>query len=205
MRYGLFPQGMWLVFNRSFQEYLSILTKHAPSTLMHKAYGTYRQILAGIPEFDKDDPFLVNILSAAMLAAVYLNLPEKPQLDAVTVYYRNAMTKSRMLRIFLRQQDSFSAKAQKRLARQAKASQARRNLYSWKFRYEAGPDQNSYCTYFDTCGILCLMKKLGIPEIIPALCSYDYDMATLSGSVLAREHTLADGGPCCDCHYQKRT
>lgn len=180
------------------------MTEDNPRMIMKKARSRYREILSNIPDFDQDDRFLVNILSAAMLAAVYLHLPEKPSLDAVTAYYHKAMMENRVMRLFLKRQDSYSAKAQAVLARQAKASQTRSNPYSWRFRYEAGPDQNSYSTYFDTCGILSLMEKLGIPEIMPAMCSYDYDMVELGGSIFTREHTLAGGGSCCECHYRKR-
>lgn len=40
-----------------------------PGTLMEKVHETYRGILADIPDFNRNDRFLVNILSAAMLAA----------------------------------------------------------------------------------------------------------------------------------------
>ncbi|QNK40651.1 L-2-amino-thiazoline-4-carboxylic acid hydrolase [Caproicibacter fermentans] len=48
------------------------------------------------------------------------------------------------------------------------------------------------------------MQILGISEITPVMCSYDYDMAGLGGSVFNRRHTLARGGLCRDCHYQKK-
>lgn len=172
---------------------------------MRHAKREYRAILADIPEFDRDDRFLVNILSAAMLAAVYLNLPEKPELPAMTKYYGSAMTENAVMGYFLEKQDHYTSKAQSQLARQAEKSQTRNNPYSWKFRYEAGPDINSYSAYFDTCGILHLLQKLGIPEVIPAMCAYDYDMAALGGSEFTREQTLAGGGACCDCHYRKKT
>jgi hypothetical protein len=194
-----------VTFRRSFEKKLPLMTSTEPGALMRKARGTHWEILTNIPEFDKDDRFLVNILSAAMLAAVYLNLPERPEPGAVTAYYHSAMTETRVMRLFMKKHDSYSAKARGKLARQAEASQRRRNPYSWRFRYEAGPAPNSYSAYFDTCGILRLMERLGIPEIMPAMCSYDYDMAELAGSIFTREHTLAGGGPCCDCHYQKRS
>jgi hypothetical protein len=128
----------------------------------------------------------------------------KPTLDTVTAYYHKAMTGCRVMRLFLKKQDQYSGKAQVELARQAEASQKRSNPYTWKFRYEAGPGQNSYSAYFDTCGILHLFEKLGISDITPAMCSYDYDIAELGGSIFARDHTLAGGAPCCDCHYKKR-
>lgn len=44
---------------------------------MRKAKRTYRTILSTIPEFDKDDRFLVNLLSASMLAASLSQFTEK--------------------------------------------------------------------------------------------------------------------------------
>ncbi len=204
MKYGLLPRGMWLVFQKPFRRQLCLITQEAPRAMMKKARITYRSILLDIPDFDKDDPFLVNILSAAMLAAVYLNLQEKPELSTITTYYHKAMTENMVMKLFLKQSDSYSARAQIKLARQAKTSRTRGNPYSWKFRYEPGTDRNSYSCYFDTCGIWHLFQALGIPEITPAMCTYDYDMAELGGSVFTRQNTLAGGGPCCDCHYQKK-
>lgn len=171
---------------------------------MRKAKRTYRTILSTIPEFDKDDRFLVNLLSASMLAAVYLSLPKKTALPAMTVYYHNAMTQNTVMKIFLNRSNHYTAISQAKLKRQADASQKRTNPYTWKFRYKPGKNLNSYTAYFDTCGICCLFRKLGIAEIIPAMCTYDYDMAELGGTVFTRQYTLAGGGPYCDCHYRKK-
>ena len=204
MKCGLLPRGMWLVFQKSFRRQLCLITREDPQAVMKEARITYRSILLDIPDFDKGDRFLVNILSAAMLAAVYLNLREKPELSAITEYYHKAMTENTVMKHFLKHSDSYSEKTQAKLAWQAAASQTRKNPYSWKFRYEPGTDRNSYSCYFDTCGIWHLFQTLGIPEITPAMWTYDYDMAELSGSVFTRQNTLAGGGPCCDCHYQKK-
>lgn len=204
MKCGILPRGMWLLFQGSFAKHLPLLTRESAKPIMQKANKTYRGILKDIPDFDRNDRFLVNILSAAMLAGVYLNLREKPPLDAVTAYYHSAMTEASVMRRFIKREDPYTPKAQAKLKRQAEDSRHRDNPYSWKFRYEAGPDGSSYSAYFDTCGILYLFQKLGIPEITPAMCSYDYDMAAMGGSVFTRRHTLAEGGPCCDCHYRKR-
>lgn len=204
MKYGFLPRTMWILFHGSFQRQLPLITKSAPEPLMRRVKNTYREILQPIPDFNKGDRFQVNILSAAMLAAVYLNLSEKPGLEAVTSFYHLAMTENAVMKTFLRKNDHYSAKAQRKLARQAEESQGRNNPYTWRFRYEAGPTQNSYSAYFDTCGIVYLFQKLGISEITPAMCTYDYDMAELGGSIFTRQHTLAQGGPCCDCHYQNR-
>lgn len=204
MEYGVLPRGMWAVFGRSFRRHLPLITNEPPEQIMKRAKQKYRAILTDIPEFDRNDRFLVNILSAAMVAGVYLNLPEKPDLKEMTKYYSSAMTETAVMQL-LKRHDHYTTRAQALLARQAEESQAQRNPYSWKFRYVAGPDTNSYSAYFDTCGILHLFQELGISEIVPALCAYDYDMAALSNSEFTREQTLAGGGGCCDCHYRKKS
>mgnify|MGYP000870038486 CR=1 FL=1 len=56
MKYGFLPGGMWLVFHRSFEKQLSLMTEDDPGALMRKAHETYQGILADIPDFDKADP-----------------------------------------------------------------------------------------------------------------------------------------------------
>lgn len=204
MKYGLLPRGMWAFFQASFKRQLPLITDVAAAPLMKRAERAYKEILRPVPDFDRDDRFQANLLSAAMLAAVYLSLPERPDLESITTYYHRAMTENALMKVFLRRKDPYSARAQAKLAFQAEASRRRSNPYSWRFRFEAGPDSSSYSAYFDTCGILHLFQTLGISEITPAMCSYDYDMAELGGSIFSRQHTLAEGGPCCDCHYKKR-
>lgn len=77
MKYGFFPRTMWLVFRGSFQRYLPLIAHQNSGALMRKAKRTYRTILSTIPEFDKDDRFLVNLLSASMLAASLSQFTEK--------------------------------------------------------------------------------------------------------------------------------
>ncbi len=203
MKYGFLPRIMWLISYNSFQKQLYLFSIDKPKLVMKKAKTSYRTILGETTEFDEGDRFITNILSAAILAAVYQNLKEKPKLDDVTTYYHKAMTESTVMKFFLKNQNLFSEKTQANLALQAEASQTRANPYTWKFRYEAGPNINSFSTYFDTCGICYLFHKLGIPEIIAAMCVYDYAMGKLAGAVFTRQNTLEKGGACCDCHYQK--
>ncbi|ADK14831.1 MULTISPECIES: L-2-amino-thiazoline-4-carboxylic acid hydrolase [Clostridium] len=204
MKYGFFPRMMWFAFHGSFEKQLHIMTGDDPKIVMKKAKIVYQRILEEIPEFDKNDKFIANILNAAMLAAVYMSLKEKTKLDDITTYYHKAMNESVIMKHFMKNQNKYSNEAQTKLAQQAKVSQSKTNPCTWKFRYEAGSDINSFYMYFDTCGICYLFQKLGISEITPAMCSYDYDMAKRGGSVLTRQYTLAKGGTCCDFHYQKK-
>lgn len=206
MKYAFLPRAMWMIFRGSFQRELHRMSNADAKSTIDRAGKRYREILAPIPEFEKGDRFLFNILSASMLAAVYLELPEKPCLKQVEDFYHHAMTDNAVMKKFMKKKNSYTEKGQAKLAQQAADSAGRlaRNPYTWQFTYEPGPDINSYSAIFTACGIKYLFETLGISEITPAMCTYDYDMAELGGSIFTREHTLAEGGPCCDCHYCKR-
>jgi len=49
------------------------------------------------------------------------------------------------------------------------------------------------------------MKALGLTELIPAMCQFDYTMSEAGGVTnFVREYTLASGGSYCDCGYRKK-
>jgi len=82
---------------------------------------------------------------------------------------------------------------------------ADRNRYSWNMDFYPYPDGSGYEARFDRCGICTLMRELGIPELVPAMCALDYTMTEAGGSaVFVRQYTLASGGPYCDCGYKKK-
>lgn len=121
------------------------------------------------------------------------------------MFRRNSAPYLQAIQLFLKKGGKYTTKAQAKLAQQARDSAERLavNPYTWCFTYEPGPDWNSYTANFTACGILHLLDTLGLGEYVPAMCTYDYDMAKLGGSIFTRKYTLAGGGPCCDCHYQK--
>ena len=54
----------------------------------------YKQIVAGLPEFERGDRFKMNIVSCALLAAFVLSMPERPNVERLTKYYAGAMMTS---------------------------------------------------------------------------------------------------------------
>lgn len=202
MKMGLLPRGMWMLFQGSFAKRLPLLGVPMPDHLMEKAKTRYREIIGSMEPFGENDALEMNILSAAMLAAVYLTLPEKPEVKAVERYYAAAMDNA-VMRLFLKRSNNYTAKYQSNLAASAQRSRRSTNLYSWRFVYTPGPTLDSFDAVFDHCGICHLFTKLGMKDIVPAMCAYDYTMAEKTGTVFTRQYTLAGGGPYCDCHYQK--
>ena len=208
MKYNGMPRGMWMLFHRSFRKKLVDVLgagETAAAETERKARSEYRQIIAGLPEFEKADRFKMNIVNCAMLAAFYLNMGHKPTLEQMTEYYAKAMMIGPM-RAFCRLSGKrkFSKKDIDGMQATAALRAADRNPYSWNMEFLPYPDDSGYEARFSRCGICTLMKELGIAEIVPAMCALDYTMNEAGGACdFVRQYTLAGGGPYCDCGYKK--
>ena len=210
MKYAGMPMGMWMLFHRSFREKLVTVLgfdREAADETAKKALPKYKEIIAGLPEFEKADRFQMNIVNAAMLAAFYLNMKQKPAVEQMTEYYAAAMM-TKPMRWFCRMsgKNKFSEKDIAGLKATEKLRAADRNPYSWNMEFLPYPDGSGYEARFTQCGICTLMKELGIFEIVLAMCRLDYTMSEAGGaSRFVREYTLASGGPYCDCGYKKKS
>lgn len=205
MKYGIIPKLMWAGYKGTFKKHLSAtLSEENPREVMKAAHKEYKQILGGIPEFDKGDRFLINIVSCALLSAVLLSMKNKYSVEEVRAYYRNAMCENFLTKSASKKSKAYTVKGREKLKAQALASEKNENPYSWKFSVEDGKTINQYTAYFYTCGICRLMTELGLKEYIPAMCTLDYDMAELNDTVFTREQTLAGGESLCDCHYDHK-
>ena len=210
MKYIGMPKGMWLLFHRSFRkEMVNVLgfSEAEAAETEKKALPKYKEIIAGLPEFEKADRFKMNIVNCAMLAAFYLKMSQKPTVEQMTEYYEKAMMIAPM-RAFCRMagKKKFSKKDVQGMKATAALNAADRNPYSWNMELLPYPDDSGYEARFSKCGICTLMKELGIAEIVPAMCHLDYSMSEAGGaSEFVRQYTLASGGPYCDCGYRKKT
>ena len=209
MKYAGMPAGMWLLFRRSFRRGLIAdlgLKPDQAASITRRAKAKYREIIASLPAFEKGDRFKMNIVSCAMLSAFLLCLPERPSMDAVTVYYNNAMMIGAM-RWFCRMggKRKFSENDIKGMKATAALNAADRNPFSWNMTFHPYPDGSGYEARFTRCGICTLMKKLGLFDYVPAMCALDYAMCGAGGATdFVREYTLASGGPYCDCGYKRK-
>ena len=176
----------------------------AAKAVIHDAKPKYRELIAGLPEFERADRFKVNIVSCAMLAAVILNMPKRPDVETLTEFYEKAMM-NRLTRWFCRMggKSKFSDKEIHSMQETARLKAADRNPYSWNMDLYLYPGGSGYEARFTKCGICTLMKELGLYDLVPAMCSLDYAMEEAGGNRFAREYTLASGGPYCDCGYKK--
>ena len=94
MKYAGMPFGMWVLFAGSFQKQLTAVLGYDAATaraITKKAKPQYRQIIAGLPEFEKTDRFKMNLVNCAMVVAFILSMPQRPEVDRLTDYYAKSM------------------------------------------------------------------------------------------------------------------
>ena len=209
MKYLGMPMGMWALFRKSFKKNLvSVLGLSAEeaSEVTDRARLEYRKIISGLPEFEKEDRFKMNIVNCAMFSAFVMSMKERPDVDSLSDYYEQAMMIS-PVKMFCRMggKQKFSAEDIKGMKATAALNAADRNPYSWNMEFLPYQDGSGYEARFSKCGICVLMKELGLFEYVPAMCRLDYAMTDAGEAAeFVREYTLASGGPYCDCGYKKK-
>ena len=90
MKYIGMPLGMWALFAGSFRRQLTVVFGYdaaAAKEIMKRAKPQYRKLIAMLPAFEKADRFQMNIVNCAMLGAFICSMPERPDVERLTVYY----------------------------------------------------------------------------------------------------------------------
>ena len=203
------PFVMWALLAPSFRKQLTAVfgydTERAKA-ITRKAKSEYRRIIAGLPEFEKGDRFKMNLVNAAMVGAFVLSMPERPDVERLTIYYADAMM-TKPVKWFCRMsgKSKFTEKDIAGMKATAALRAADRNPYSWNMDFYEYPDGSGYEGRFTKCGICVLMKDLELYDLTPALCHLDYTMSEAGGVTdFVRQHTPASGGPYCDCGYKRK-
>lgn len=209
MIYFGMPFVMWALLAPSFRKQLTAVfgydTERAKA-ITRKAKSEYRRIIAGLPEFEKGDRFKMNLVNAAMVGAFVLSMPERPDVERLTIYYADAMM-TKPVKWFCRMsgKSKFTEKNIAGMKATAALRAADRNPYSWNMDFYEYPDGSGYEGRFTKCGICVLMKDLELYDLTPALCHLDYTMSEAGGVTdFVRQYTLASGGPYCDCGYKRK-
>lgn len=209
MKYVGMPMGMWAMFVGSFRRQLTAVLGYDGDTakaVTKKAKLKYKEIVEGLPEFEKADRFKLNIVGCAMLGAFVLSMPRRPEVGELTDFYAKAMMTGPM-RWFCRMSGKakYTPKDIAGMQETAALKAADRNPYSWNMDFYEYPDGSGYEGRFTKCGICTLMQELGLYDLTPAMCHLDYTMSEAGGVTdFVREYTLASGGPYCDCGYKKK-
>jgi len=204
MKNKLKTKILWQIFKGSFAKNLSMLNIEVENSFMKKAKIEYIKIIDKIPAYGKNDILFNTIVNASVLAAIYLTLENKPSVEVMREYYKKSMCENKIAIGTIKSNNMYAAKYQNKLKEQGEKSQKASNPYTWRFTFYKGKDINSFDAVFDKCGICNLFKDLGISELTPAMCAFDYDMAEYTNTLFTRQTTIAGGGKVCDCHYAKK-
>ena len=89
MKYAGMPMGMWVLFAASFRRQLTAVfgyDKAAAASITKASKSRYKEIIARLPEFEREDQFRLNIVGCAMLCAFILSMPQRPEVDRLTVF-----------------------------------------------------------------------------------------------------------------------
>ena len=201
--------GMWIFYSHSYEANLEKIfgySKDVSKKITKNAKKKYKEILLDLPEFEPDDHFKLNIISCALLIAFILSMPSRPNLEDLTLFYKNG-TMTSLTKFFckLAALQKFSTKDIENMKKSAKFKAGNRNPYSWNMDFREYEDGSGYEALFTQCGICTLMKKYGLFDLTPAMCAFDYTMSEAGGKTkFIREYTLATNGPYCDCGYKKK-
>lgn len=202
MKYDMMARLYWTVFSGGFKSELkNTLGVSDTAAIMKKARKKYREMLESVQPPNRKTRFSSNIYLASILGSVYISLNQKPRIEKMTVYAREALMNNKILLKSIVSERNFTAEGQEALRREAEISMTDDNPYLWKFTFEPGKNLMEFTTTFLTCGVLYMYKKRNVVELTPAMCRLDYDMAAANNSEFTREQTLAGGGEHCDCHY----
>ena len=201
--------GMWALFSDSFTKNLTEvfgIEKNGAKEIARKAKPKYKELISELPEFEKADCFKMNIVNCALLCAFILNMPQRPDVERLTEYYKRSMMTSIMKKFWRKSgKKKFTKKDLDSMRATAKLKAADRNPFSWNMDLFEYPDGSGYEARFYKCGICELMKKLGLYDLTPAMCRLDYTISEAGETDdFVREYTLASGGPYCDCGYKKK-
>lgn len=209
MKYTGMPLGMWLLFEKSFKRNLTDVFEISPNevkSVMSNAKTEYKEIITKLPEFENGDRFRMNIVSGAMLAAIVLNMQNRPDVERLTVYYRKSMMTT-LMKCFCRMsgKKKFTQKDIDGMKKTADFRTADRNPYSWNMDFLPYPNGSGYEGRFTKCGVCTLMKELELYDLVPAMCALDYTMSEAGGKTnFVRQYTIAGGDDYCDCGYKKK-
>lgn len=91
MKYAGMPAAMWTLFAGSFRKQLTAILGYdetAAREMIRKAKPKYKELIARLPEFEKADRFKMNIVNCAMLSAIILSMPQRPEVGPLTDFLR---------------------------------------------------------------------------------------------------------------------
>ncbi len=204
MKEGIVISATWLLLKESMLATLPILGVEDPRAFYKKARVIYRREMAALSEYGEGDVLKLNLAQAVMLGAIYEVCDPKPDINTLTRFYHEFLTRPAIVRKLMGRHDMLAPSEVQRQVDLGKRSQRAIHPFTWQFSVMV-EDENHFTATFTRCGIYDYLKSRGMAHIVPAMCAIDYDMGDISNHLFLRAHTLATGGAVCDCHYVRKS
>ena len=170
--------------------------------VMKKGKPIYRKLIEEADDIGDDNPMAYNELFALAFIAPYLASNKVITPETVKEMMRAGLyhVKWYFSMVNLNTPRGKLANKKSILAYMKWYTPEKEKLYPTSFKVDMeGQPYEGACYYRITrCPICIYCEKLGISELMPLLCDLDNVMISLQHGVLHRQHTLADGGTCCD-------
>lgn len=200
MKDGIVIKAMWLLLGSAAKESLPVLGVDDPKVFWQESKKIYRREMNKLPEYGPNDVLKINLAHAVMLGAVYEACSSKPDVDAMTKFYRELFLRQRIILAALKRMDMLKPSMVRRQRVIAERSRKATHPFTWQFTVDI-EDENRFTAVFTRCGIYDYLNSRGMAHIAPAMCAIDYLFGECSNHWFLRESTIATGGPVCDCGY----
>ena len=204
MKEGFVISASWRLLKGSMLATLPILGVEDPQAFYKKVRAIYRREMESLSEYGEGDVLKLNLAQAVMLGAIYEACDAKPDIDTLTRFYHEFLTRPAVLRKMMGRRDMLAPREVQRQVDIGKRSQRATHPYTWQFSVEV-EDADRFTATFTRCGIYDYLRSRGMAHIVPAMCAIDYDMGEISNHLFLRNSTLATGGAVCDCHYVRKS
>ena len=176
--------------------------KEYAAEIMKKSKDVYRRLVAEADDIGDDNPMAYNELFALAFVAPYVASGKKIPPEVIQETMRQGLYRVRWYFSMTKLNTERGKAANKKsiMAYVKWYTPEKEKLYPTSFKVDfVGQPHEKACYYRITrCPICSYCKKIGVEELMPLFCELDNVMITLQHGVLHRQHTLADGGECCD-------
>lgn len=200
MKDGIVIKVMWLLMGSAVKESLPVLGVSDPKAFWQESKKTYRREMNKLAEYGPNDILKINLVHAAMLGAVYEVCDPKPEIDALTRFYRELFLRQRIILPALKRLDMLKPSEVRRQIAIGERRRKATHPFTWQFTVHV-EDENRYTAVLTRCGIYDYLNSRGMAYIAPAMCAIDYLLGECSNHWFLRESTIATGGEVCDCRY----
>ena len=114
MKDGVVIKAMWLAMGGAVKASLPVLGISNSESFWKEVKKIYRREMDRLPEYGPNDILKVNLAHAVMLSAVYEACDPKPDIDALTKFYREFFLRQRIIIAALKRRDMLKPSEVKR-------------------------------------------------------------------------------------------